>query len=105
MLSEKGHLEIKGSFNSLRDQIELVQQLITKQSQTDVQDVASTETTKSPPTRAAGNGPTAEQFSDLTRQTGDKTVYLYYLKAVGKQYAVAAIIIIAIHLFVVNFPR
>jgi ATP-binding cassette subfamily C (CFTR/MRP) protein 1 len=50
-------------------------------------------------------GPTSEQFADLSRRTGDTSVYLYYLKSIGFRYSVLAAAIILSHLFAVNFPR
>ena len=108
VLDADGHVAEQGTFEHLRAQEGFVSNvLLASNSKIDGEkgEGAPKEKKPSAAVKRALKGPTANDFQDLTRRTGDISVYKYYLASIGWNNAVATVAMACIYSVTTRFNR
>lgn len=102
MLGSDGRIESQGSYQSLRSSDGYVQSLSIEEDTAGTSEDGIEKTDAIPSTQ---DDISREAEIDLKeRQTGDRSVYVYYLQAAGKANSLFFLVYVAIVAFCYNFP-
>ena len=104
VLGLEGMIEKQGSFNSLGLSPDFVQSLLPDQIlKEEVGESAMTIEQRTPTT--SNSKPPVTDDLELSRRTGDLTLYKYYLKSIGLKYGLIYLSVAVAYMFTWKFPR
>ncbi|KAJ9315863.1 hypothetical protein DTO271D3_3841 [Paecilomyces variotii] len=99
----EGHITGQGSFEDLKMTNTYIKQMLATSTKNDSNHA---DTNKSDSTlRKTVKKPSDDDIAEVARRTGDIAVYKYYLRAIGWQHTLLAMMIITIYSFSANFPQ
>ena len=108
MLGADGHVAEQGTFQYLKSQDGFVNDLkVVEKSQPGETETGAKSAAKkvSPATAKALKGPTANDLADLTRRTGDISVYRYYAVSIGWKIGLIVVVLVVAFSATSNFTR
>ncbi|TAQ88798.1 hypothetical protein B7494_g2879 [Chlorociboria aeruginascens] len=103
VLSQQGTITEQGTFNSLREEEGYLENLIFSPAPGPSAEITTIKNTSK--ALAKIQGPSSDQVSDLTRKTGDISVYLYYYKSMSFFSIMAFLASSAVAVFCRYFPQ
>ncbi|KAJ9195019.1 hypothetical protein DTO164E3_7003 [Paecilomyces variotii] len=99
----EGHITGQGSFEDLKMTNIYIKQMLATSTKNDSNHI---DTNKSDSIlRKTVKKPSDDDIAEVARRTGDIAVYKYYLRAIGWQHTLLAMMIITIYSFSANFPQ
>ena len=108
MLNTDGQIAEQGTFEYLKAQNDIVRNILlgrSSKSHGDDGDQAFQEKRPSPAVIKAIKGATAIDLTDLTRRTGDASVYRYYLASIGWKLTLVVMALVSGYTIASKFPR
>lgn len=105
MLDGTGHLIEQGTFEDLKAQNGFVSGILQAQTPARKEQEPKAPAAKKKPLPKGLSGPSASDIEDLTRRTGDISVYKYYFASIGWKLSVGLLLTVALNTLSASFPR
>lgn len=105
ILDATGHLIQQGTYEDLKTRSDLVSGIDHAQSPARNSSEVAVPIVKKKPLPKGLSGPSANDIEDLTRRTGDVSVYKYYFSSIGWKISVGLFLTVALNTLSSSFPR
>lgn len=105
VLDVDGHISQQGKFDDLRIQGGFVSSLVLPDMPTEERKTSPKDAAKRKPLPKVLQGPSANDIADLTRRTGDISLYRYYFASIGWKISLALLLTVCLNTLGSSFPR